>query len=164
MHDNNLPNRMQNLIISYDLCQLIDEPTHFTENSSSLIDLAILNNHSNGLFSDVISPIVPNIVLFHCPILLTLKFRKSIQKTFKHDVLLYDWGNYNHYRQKLNDANWGALFTSNDINEISDNITKHILTAAKDSIPNKKVAIRPNEPEWMNFKINDFNKTTETII
>ena len=153
MHNNNLPNRMQNLILSYDLCQLIDEPTHFTENPSALIDLAIVNNPSNVLFSDVISPIVPNLVRFHCPILVTLKFRKSIQKTFKREVWLYDRGNYNHYRQKLNDANWDALFTSNNINEISDNITKHILTAAKDTIPNKKVTIRPNEPEWMNSKI-----------
>ena len=45
------------------------------------------------------------------------------------------------------------MFTSNNINEISDNITQHILTAAKDTIPNKKVTIRPNEPEWMNSKI-----------
>ena len=139
MHNNNLPNRMQNLILSYDLCQQIDEPTHFTENFSSLIDLAIVNNPSNVLFGDVISPTVPNLVRFHCPILVTLKFRKSIQKTFKHEVCLYDRGNYNHYRQKLNDVNWDALFTSNDINEISDNIMKHILTAAKDTIPNKKV-------------------------
>ena len=49
MHNNNLPNRMQNLILSYGLCQLIDEPTHFTENSSSLIDFAIVNNPSNVL-------------------------------------------------------------------------------------------------------------------
>ena len=153
MHNNNLPNRMQNLILSYDLCQPFDELTHFTENSSTPIDLAIVNNPSNVLFSDVISPIVPNLVRFHCPILVTLKFRKSIQKTFKHEVWLYDWGNYNHYRQKLNDTNWDALFNSNNINEISDNITKHILTAAKNTIPYKKVTIRPNEPEWMNSKI-----------
>ena len=164
MHNNNLPNRLQNLILSYDLCQLIDEPTHFTENSSTLIDLAIVNNPSNVLFSDVISPILQNLVRFHCPILVTLKFRKSIQKTFKREVWLYDRGNYNHYRQKLNDANWDALFTSNNINEISDNITQHILTAAKDTILNKKVTIRPNEPEWMNSKIKILNKTTEMII
>ena len=127
--------------------------TNFTENSLSLIDLAIVNDASNVLFSDVISPIVPNLVQFHCPILVTLKFRKSIQKTFKREVWLYYRGNYNHYRQKLNDANWDALFTANDINEFSDNITKHIFTAAKDTIPNKKVTIRPNEPEWMTSKI-----------
>ena len=96
---------------------------------------------------------MPNLVGFHCLILVTLKFQKSIQKTFKREVWLYDRGNYNHYRQKLNDANWDALFTSNNINEISDNITQHILTAAKDTIPNKKVTIRPNEPEWINSKI-----------
>ena len=146
---------MQNLILSYDLCQLIDEQTHFTENSSTLIELALVNNPSNVLLSDVISPIVPNLVQFHCPILVTLKFRKINTENFQTRSWLYDRGNYNHYRQKLNDANWDALFTSNNINEISDNITKHILTAAKDTIPNKKVTIRPNEPEWMNSK----NKT-----
>ena len=56
MHNNNLPNRMQNLILSYDLCQLIDEPTHFTENSSSLIDLAIVNNPSNVLLAMLFLP------------------------------------------------------------------------------------------------------------
>ena len=83
MHNNNLPNKMQNLILSYDLCQLIDEQTHFTENSSTLIELALVNNPSNVLFSDVISPIVPNLVRFHCPILVTLKFRKINTENFQ---------------------------------------------------------------------------------
>ena len=83
MHNNNLPNRMQNLILSYDLYQITDEPTHFTDNSSSPIDLAIVNNPSNVLFSNVISPIVPKLVRFHCPILVTLKFRKINTENFQ---------------------------------------------------------------------------------
>ena len=61
MQNVNLPNRMHNLILAYDLCQLIDEPTHFTEQSSTIIDLALVNNPTNVLFSDVISPFVPNL-------------------------------------------------------------------------------------------------------
>ena len=83
MHNNNLPNKMQNLILSYDLWQLIDEQTHFTENSSTLIELALVNNPSNVLLSDVISPIVPNLVQFHCLILVTLKFRKINTENFQ---------------------------------------------------------------------------------
>ena len=40
----NLPNRMHNLILSYVLCQLIDEPTHFTAQSSTIIRLALVND------------------------------------------------------------------------------------------------------------------------
>ena len=129
MHNNNLPNRLQNLILSYDLCQLIDEPTHFTENSSTLIDLAIVNNPSNVLFSDVISPIVPNLVRFHCPILVTLKFRKSIQKTFKREVWLYDRGNYNHYRFGIPEA------TTEENNFIFKQVQLYILATKRFAMP-----------------------------
>ena len=43
----NASNKMTNLIQSYDLKQLIQEQTHFTENSSSLIDLIQARNTSN---------------------------------------------------------------------------------------------------------------------
>ena len=64
----NLPNRTHNLILSYDLCQLVDEPTHFTEQSPTIINLALVNDPANVLFSDVISPFIPNLARFHCPI------------------------------------------------------------------------------------------------
>lgn len=153
MKENNIPNRMHNLILSYDLCQLIDQPTHFTEHSSTIIDLAIVNDPENVLFSDVISPFIPNLVRFHCPILIALKFRKPRQKTFNRHIWLYDRGDYNLYRNKLRLANWDDLFESEDVNEISKNITNQIIIAARDTIPNMNVIIRPNEPEWINTNL-----------
>ena len=101
MQSVNLPQRMHYLILAYDLCQLIDEPTHFTEHSSSIIDLAPVNNPANILFSDVISPFIPDLVRFHCPVIVSLKFRKPAIKTFKRHVWLYDRGNYNLFRNRL---------------------------------------------------------------
>ena len=153
MKDVNLPNRMQNMILAYDLHQVIDEPTHFTEYSSSIIDLAIVNNPDNVIYSEVLSPFIPDLVRFHCPILVSLKFRKPVQKTFKRHVWLYDRGNYNLFRDRLQLTDWDALFTSDDVNEIADNITSNIINAAKESIPNMTVTIRPKEPERINAKI-----------
>lgn len=151
---NNTPhNRINILSLSYNLTQLIDEPTHFTEHSSSLIDLALVTRPENVLYSGVISPFIPDVVRFHCPIILTLKFRKPAISSFKRHIWLYDQGNYDLYRDKLNQINWELSFFSNDINIITEDITEKIISAATECIPNKTVTIRPNEPEWLNAYI-----------
>ena len=67
-------NRIQNLTNSYNLHQLIDEPIHYTENSSSLLDLAIISKPENVVYSGVSSPFIPDLIRYHCPIIVTLKF------------------------------------------------------------------------------------------
>ena len=47
LHNNN--NKMKELIQIYNMKQLISDPPHFTENSSSLIDLILVCNSSNIL-------------------------------------------------------------------------------------------------------------------
>ena len=136
MQSVNLPNRMHNFILAYDLCQLIDEPTYFTEHSSSIIDLALslVNNPANVPFSDVISHCIPDLVRFYCPIIVSLKFRKPTIKIFKRHVWLYDRGNYNLFRNRLQLTDWDNMFSSGDVNEISDNITEQIILKCCQSI------------------------------
>ena len=58
----------------HDLCrqinleQLINEPTHFTENSSSTIDLILTSNKNNIILSGVGEPFLEQNVRYHCPI------------------------------------------------------------------------------------------------
>ena len=73
-------NRIHNLTNSYNLHQLIDEPTHYTENSSSLLDLAIVSKPENVVYIGVSSQFIPDLIRYHCPIIVTLKLRKPIQK------------------------------------------------------------------------------------
>ena len=80
MQQLNTSNKMHELALSYNLTQLIDEPTHYTEHSSSLIDLILVNKPENVLYSGVASSFVPDLVRFHCPTMLILKFRKLIEK------------------------------------------------------------------------------------
>ena len=49
-------NKMIDLLLEYNLKQLITEPTHFTENSSSLNDLILVRNNINVLTSGVADP------------------------------------------------------------------------------------------------------------
>ena len=78
MNSNN--NKMVELIRQYNLKQkLINEPTHFTESTTSLIDLIVVRKKSNILTSGVIGCFLPNQTRYHCPVLVLLKFlRPSI--------------------------------------------------------------------------------------
>ena len=153
MLNNNINNKMRNLMTSYNLTQIIEEPTHYTENSASLIDVALLSNPENVVFSDVISPFIPNLIRFHCPIMVTLKFRKPANKSFKRHIWLYDRGDYTLYRDKLSQINWDEVFSLTNINDITLAINQRIIEAANDSIPNKTITVRPQEAEWINSHI-----------
>ena len=85
--------------------------------------------------------------------MLILKFRKLIEKGFKRHIWVYEKGNYDLFRNKLAQVNWDNAFSFDNINTIADTISEHIITAAKESIPNKTVFIRPNKPEWINSNI-----------
>ena len=76
-------NKIKELISQYNLKQIITEPTHFTENSSTLIDLFLIRNEANILYSEVTDPFIPDQVRYHCPILLLYKFRHPIVQTSK---------------------------------------------------------------------------------
>lgn len=153
MLDPHNDNKIRNLSLAYNLTQLIDEPTHFTEQSSSLLDLILAKKPENVLYSGVISPFVPNLVRFHCPTVLYLKFRKHTDKTFKRHIWIYEQGDFNLFRDKLSNINWDDAFLGNNLNEITEILTKTIIEAAKESIPNKIITVRPNEPEWITSNI-----------
>ena len=74
---------MRDLIQNYNLKQLIKEVTHFTENSSSLLDLILVRNSSTILTSCVVDSFVPDQIRFHCPTLVILKFLHPSTKPFK---------------------------------------------------------------------------------
>ena len=48
---------------------------------------------------------------------------------------------------------WTMRFPLTILIQLLTQFTEHIITAAKESIPNKTVFIRPNEPEWINSNI-----------
>ena len=85
--------------------------------------------------------------------MLILKFLKSVEKGFKGHIWVYEKGNYDLFRNKLDQVNWDNAFSFDNINTTADTITEHIITAAKESIPNKTVFIRPNEPKWIHSNI-----------
>ena len=67
----------------YNLTQLIQEPTHFTENSSSLLDLVFINNAQFVILSGVGESFLDQNLRYHCPAFAVLKFDKHKQPCYK---------------------------------------------------------------------------------
>ena len=60
-------NRISGICTQLALYQIIPEPTHFTEHSSSLIDVVLTSDNSNILYSGVAEPFLHQDIRYHCP-------------------------------------------------------------------------------------------------
>ena len=101
----NALNKMSELILEYNLTQLISEPTHVTEHSSSILDLILVRNKNNVLLSCVADPFIPNQIRYHSPVIVLLKFTRPITKSFKRRVWYYKLADYEKYRLELSERN-----------------------------------------------------------
>ena len=133
----------------YNLDQVISEPTHYTEKSSSLIDLLFTNNQTNILYSGVGEAFLDQNIRYHCPIYAIFKFDKYKQQSFKRKIWKYDNGNYELLKEYINTFDWTSLKHEN-INIYAENITDKISELCDKTIPNKLVTIRPADPPWFN--------------
>ena len=134
------------------LDQTINEPTHFTENSSSLIDIMLVNNLDNLINSGVSDPFLNQNVRYHCPIYGIFKYKKYKVSSFKRTIWQYDKGDYQDLKLNARKTQWETLKDFN-INTYSKQLTNKVYELTKQSIPNKIVTVKPSEPPWINSQI-----------
>ena len=75
--------KINNICRQYDLHQIINEHTHFTERSSSLIDIILTSNPNSILLSGVGDPFLNQEIRYHCPIFSVFKFTNPIENQLK---------------------------------------------------------------------------------
>ena len=146
-------NMMFDLMQEYNLKQLIEEPTHFTESSESLIDLILARNPSNIITSGVYDTFIENPVRYHCPIICVLKFTKPLHKCYKRRIWNYDRPDFNRFRDLLSNADWTCILDEPDINKAVELFNDILIHIAENSIPNKIATIRQNDYPWINGMI-----------
>ena len=81
LNPNNI--RIKNIIMKYGFEQLIEEPTHYTETNSSLLDIIISSGNNIVKKAYVSEHFLPAITRYHCPIVGLLNVQKPILKSFK---------------------------------------------------------------------------------
>ena len=92
--------KIDSLCTQFSLYQPINQPTHFTEHSSSLIDILLVDNKDQLIVGGVGDPFLNQDLRYHCPIYGIFKFSKPKIKTFTRHVWSYEQGDYDLLRQK----------------------------------------------------------------
>ena len=133
---------------------MIKDPTHFTENSSSLIDLILVSDENHVIHCDVGDPFLQQELRYHCPVFGVFNFSKPKRKSFKRHTRIwrYDQGNYNLLRQRAATTNWTAL-QNPGINVYAKNVLNELVSITETCIPKKTVTIRPSDPPWITSTI-----------
>lgn len=120
MFNNQTSRKIQALCDQFALYQSINEATHFTENSSSLIDLILVSNKDHLILSGVSDPFLHQEHRYHCPIYGVCNFRKPNFHSYKRKVWSYERGNYNLLREKVTSTDWDSC-KNNGINIYAQN-------------------------------------------
>ena len=144
--------KVQDLCQQFNLQQLIVEPTHYTETSTSIIDLFLISNKHNLLLSGVGEPFLEQNVRYHCPVYTVFNFDKHMSPVFTRHIWLYSKGNYQSFSNELRETNWDAL-KNNDIDIYAANVTEQITKLANQYIPNKTIKVRKSDPAWLTNSI-----------
>ena len=74
--------KITDLCQTYNLTQLINDPTHYTETSFSIIDLVLVSNSHSVELSGVSEPFLSQDVRYHCPVYVIFTFKKPLLKSF----------------------------------------------------------------------------------
>ena len=136
------------LCTKFALHQVINQPRHYTEHASSLIDIVLVSNKDNLMFSGVGDPFLTQEVRYHCPVFGILKYVKPKTKAFTRHIYSYDKGNFNLLREKGALVDWNYLQDDN-IDVHASNKESKIISLSRECMPNKNVKIRPHEPPWL---------------
>ena len=67
--------KIDDICMQYNLHQLINEPTHFTESSATIIDLILVSNSTRISMSGVSELFLNQDIMFHCPVYNIFKVR-----------------------------------------------------------------------------------------
>ena len=79
-------NRILNIMQQCNFDQMVYEPTHFTETTSTVLGLIFVRNKSNASKAGNLDPFIENQVRHHIPVAVIFKFIKNIQKSYKRHI------------------------------------------------------------------------------
>lgn len=135
--------KIKDLCEQHSLNQTIDEPYYFTEYSSSLLDIILLDNIDHLIFTGIADPFLTQEIRYHCPIYEMFNFKMHKHKSIFRHTWSFERGEYNSLRQKASITNWDTFFDT-DINKHTQNITNHILVNCEGMFTEKRVSSQTN--------------------
>jgi hypothetical protein len=131
--------------------QLIDIPTRYAKNSTSLIDLMFIDKSDNLILSAV-TPAIAD----HAGTLMSLNTlsKPKPPKTFlKFDYAKGNWGNIEPILLELGDH---TLYQNASADDAANTFTDKLLKARDAHIPSKEVTLREKDKPWLDAEVRRF--------
>lgn len=139
-------NRFYNILESYDLMQIINKPTHYSQKGCTLIDLIICSTSLNIIDSSVSeAPFIADHCLISCSTGNVVSAKEPIFRTFR------DFKNFN-YSNFLDDLNTTPFWQIYEIIDIDDKVnffSREILNLFDVHAPLKTVRITKKKAPWL---------------
>ena len=154
--ESELKNKLLDLVTSNNLFQIIDEFTHVTPHSSSLLDLIITDAPGYVIDHGTKSPLGDP---FHCRIYCKINIHFNRETAYKRKIWNYNLVDYNSFTTSLLTAPWSLLDIFDDLEDAVDYFHNLFLKIAEEHIPNKTVIIRPRDKPWFTSRVRcEFRK------
>ena len=132
---------------SLTLTQVVSDPTHYSSNSSSLIDLVFLSSPKSFLFCNTLPPLANSDHL-------GLSFAVTIDKPRPNPtrsmrkIWRYAYADFDLANEMLSAIDWSTLLSSEDVNTCWSNWRTKFLQVMEASIPQAVLKARKNLP-WL---------------
>ena len=122
--------KINDICLQFYIEQLINEPTHYTESSSSIIDLFLTSKKDTILLSGVGEPFLEQNIRYHCPIYCVFNFNKTVTASYERHIWLYDkgkggGGGYEALSNDIRQTNWDEI-KSNDVDKYAQDLTNQL--------------------------------------
>ena len=157
---NNEGTQIECLTSLYGFEQMISEPTHMIQNSSSCIDLMFINQPhlviESGVHPSLHSKCHHQIIF--CKLNLKIHYPPPYQRL----VWNFKKANKDLIQNSLRLINWQNLFLNKNVHQQAKIFTDTILNIFSNFVPNKTITINDSDPPWMDEDIrNKINEKNE---
>ena len=136
--------QLRDIIVRYNLKQLIAEPTRRTGHSARCIDLILTSTTDIISESRVLMPICSD---HHLP-LVKLKIERQIPTKIKRTIYNYSKLNIISFKEKLSEIDFMHTFRTETVNNSATFLSETLMKIAKLCMPVKTIMIREDSPPW----------------
>ena len=145
----------------FGLYQLINEPTHLLQNSSSFIDLIFTSQPNIVVESGVPPSLYTN--CHHQTIFARFNLKIYYLPSYLTEVWHYKEANADLIKRAISNFNWEKAFSNTNINEKVSLFNKTILNILNNYIPHETIICDDKDPPWFNSRIKSLIENKNKI-
>ena len=148
--------KIANLTSQYGLKQIINQPTHILNNSSSCIDLLFTSQANLVMESGVHSSLHSN--CYHQIIYARFNLKIYYPPPYEREIWHYKKANSDLIQQVIGEFNWERAFHRKNINEKVSILNNTINNVLSNFIPHETITCDDKKPPWFNKNIMNLIK------